>query len=76
MIFEGKVGEPSGEAVLISEAKHTLFGHNNRIIGLQWSPHDSNKLVSVSFDGTSRVSLKYRYLTFWLAGTTVLNYEG
>lgn len=58
MVFKGKVLEIGDEAVLISEAKYTLFGHSNRIIGLQWSPHDDNRLVSVSFDGTARVSLK------------------
>ncbi|XP_061165000.1 gem-associated protein 5-like [Saccostrea echinata] len=65
----GRVPENSDDVVLISEAKYTLFGHNNRIIGLQWSPHDENKLVSVSFDGSARV---------WEVskGQTIASYHG
>lgn len=55
----GKLHEAVDEVVLISEAKTTLFGHNNRIVGLQWSPHDDNTLASVSFDGTARVNDTY-----------------
>lgn len=55
----GKLHEAVDEVVLISEAKTTLVGHNNRIVGLQWSPHDDNTLASVSFDGTARVNHMY-----------------
>lgn len=55
----GKLHEAVDEVVLISEAKTTLFGHNNRIVGLQWSPHDDDTLASVSFDGTARVNDTY-----------------
>lgn len=68
-VLGGKLHEAVDEVVLISEAKITLFGHNNRIVGLQWSPHDDNTLASVSFDGTARV---------WDAskGQTIASYHG
>ena len=33
-----------------------LEGHTTRVIKVQWNPHIEGQLLSISFDGTARVS--------------------
>ena len=40
---------------LISNFKHKLAGHQERITGLSWSVHNENLLASCSYDGTVQV---------------------
>lgn len=61
----------STNAVQLTSCLATLEGHGNRVVGLEWSPHDPDFLLSASFDWTAtvwRVELG--------ASVAVANYRG
>ena len=47
--------EEEGILQIISRPNRVLKGHSDRITSMSWCPHDSNKLVSVSYDKSALV---------------------
>ena len=61
---------------LISNYKHKLVGHRERITGLSWNIHDENLLGSCSYDGTVQVKMKFIILhSFLLIKIKILDLE-
>ncbi len=46
---------PPAEPIELTSCLATLEGHGNRIVSLDWSPHDHDLLLSTSFDCTATV---------------------
>lgn len=51
--------------MVLNEAYRRLCGHTAKITGMSWSPHQSGRLVTASYDGTAQVSGRARTLWFW-----------
>ncbi|XP_074619191.1 gem-associated protein 5-like isoform X2 [Acropora palmata] len=51
----GDFSNPRPRAAPITECFRQLSGHSGRVTGLSWSPHQSELLLSSSYDGTAQV---------------------
>nr|XP_061818666.1 gem-associated protein 5-like [Nerophis lumbriciformis] len=49
------IENPPDSPLVLTEPYRRLCGHTSKITGMSWSPHNSGKLATVSYDGTAQV---------------------